>query len=281
MLATGVVPREYWRLRNRETLFYWSPRKDNFMKKSLKVLLVVCVIFGLCSCGGKQDNSVLTMATEATFEPFEFYDGDEIIGIDVEIAAAIAEKLGMTLEVTDIAFDSIVPSVQAGKYDIGMAGMTVTDERLEQVNFTDSYAQGVQVVIVNEDSPITSIDDLFAEGANNLVGTQSGTTGFLYATWDIADAGLGEVKDYAKTTDAATALLNKQIDCILLDSEPAKAIVANNAGLKILDSEYSIEDYAIAISKDNTELTEKVNGALNELIADGTVKNILDKYIGD
>lgn len=136
----------------------------------------------------------LTMATEATFQPYEYYDGDAIVGIDVEVAQAIADKLGMELEVTDIAFDSIIPGVQTGKYDMGMAGMTVTDERKEQVNFSDSYATGVQVVIVKDDSPITSVDDLFADGASTVVGTQAGTTGFIYATSDIEDAGLGTVK---------------------------------------------------------------------------------------
>jgi len=259
------------------------------MKKVLNVLFVLCIALSLCACTQKQEEEpvveeekkVLTMATEATFEPYEFYDGEEIVGIDVDIAKAIAEKLGYELEVVDIAFDAIIPSVQTGKYDFGAAGMTVTEERLEQINFTDSYATGVQVVIVKEDSPITSVDDLFVEGNNYYIGTQTGTTGFLYATWDIGDAGLGTVKDYAKTTDAAQALVNDQIDCILLDNEPAKAIVKNNTGLKILDTEYSVEDYAIAVAKENTELMNSINGALKELIADGTVANIVNKYIGD
>lgn len=260
--------------------------------KKIICLLVVLLSFSLvaCSSSGEIDSQTaeetsekpkLVMATEATFQPYEYYDGDEIIGIDVEIAGAIAEKLGMELEVIDVEFDSIIPGVMSGKYDIGAAGMTVTDERLEQVNFTDSYATGVQVVIVNEDSPITSIDNLFDESVEGLlVGTQTGTTGFLYATWDIEEAELGTVKSFQKTTDAAQALVNKQIDCILLDNEPAKAIVNNNKGLKILESQYAVEDYAIAIKKENTELLDKVNAALNELIADGTVKTIVDKYIG-
>ena len=221
----------------------------------------------------------LTMATEATFQPYEYYDGDAIVGIDVEVAQAIAEKLGMELEVTDIAFDSIIPGVQTGKYDMGMAGMTVTDERKEQVNFSDSYATGVQVVIVKDDSPITSVDDLFADGANTVVGTQAGTTGFIYATSDIEDAGLGTVKSFGKTTDAVEALKNGQVDCVVLDNEPAKALVAANEGLHILDTEYAVEDYAIAIAKENTDLLEKVNKALAELTADGTLQSIVDKYI--
>ena len=256
------------------------------MKKLLVVLVTLLMVLCLAGCGNKQEaaqteeKKTLFMATEATFQPYEFYEGEEIVGIDVEIAKAICDKLGYGLEVVDVAFDSIIPGIMEGKYDFGLAGMTVTDERKEQVNFSDSYATGVQVVIVNEDSEIATVDDLFGD-KNYTVGTQTGTTGFLYATWDIADAGLGTVKDYMKTTDAAQALVNKQIDCILLDNEPAKAIVANNEGLKILDTEYAVEEYAIALAKENTELLNEMNTVLNELINDGTVDKILKKYIGD
>ena len=277
------------------------------MKKFVTLILALALTLSLAACGGNNASpsgsassagsdaassgeagfttavdGVLSMATEATFPPYEYYDGDAIVGIDVEIAQAVADKLGLELQVTDIAFDSIIPGVQSGKYDLGLAGMTVTDERLEQVNFSDSYATGVQVVIVKEGGKVTSVDDLFADGASNVIGTQTGTTGFLYATWDIQDAGLGEVKSFAKTTDAVEALKNGQVDCVILDNEPAKALVAANegAGLSILDTEYAVEDYAAAISKDNTALLEAVNGALKELIADGTVQSILDKYIG-
>ena len=277
------------------------------MKKLVTLILALALTLSLAACGGGNASTsgstssagsdaassgeagfttavdgVLSMATEATFPPYEYYDGDAIVGIDVEIAQAIADKLGLELQVTDIAFDSIIPGVQSGKYDLGLAGMTVTDERLEQVNFSDSYATGVQVVIVKEGGKVTSVDDLFADGASNVIGTQTGTTGFLYATWDIQDAGLGEVKSFAKTTDAVEALKTGQVDCVILDNEPAKALVAANegAGLSILDTEYAVEDYAAAISKDNTALLEAINGALKELIADGTVQSILDKYIG-
>ena len=257
------------------------------MKKLLALLLAVILVLSLAACTSTakddepaSDAAKLTMATEATFPPYEYYDGDAIVGIDVEVAQAIADKLGMELEVTDIAFDSIIPGIQTGQYDMGMAGMTVTDERKEQVNVSDSYATGVQVVIVKDDGPITSVDDLFADGANTVVGTQAGTTGFIYATSDIEDAGLGTVKSFGKTTDAVEALKNGQVDCVILDNEPAKALVAANEGLHILDTEYAVEDYAIAIAKENTELLEKVNKALSELTADGTLQSIVDKYIG-
>ena len=255
------------------------------MKKYLALLLAAIMALSLAACASTSKteetaSAKLTMATEATFPPYEYYDGDAIVGIDVEVAQAIAEKLGMELDVTDIAFDSIIPGIQTGKYDMGMAGMTVKDERKEQVNFSDSYATGVQVVIVKDDSPITSVDDLFADGASTVVGTQAGTTGFIYATSDIEDAGLGTVKSFGKTTDAVKALKNGQVDCVILDNEPAKALVAANEGLHILDTEYAVEDYAIAIAKENTDLLEKVNKALSELTADGTLQSIVDKYIG-
>ena len=277
------------------------------MKKLIALLLAAMMVLALAACASNASTDTtapadsaaeteapaeeaadstaasgkLTMATEATFPPYEYYDGDAIVGIDVEVAQAIAAKLGMELEVTDIAFDSIIPGIQTGKYDMGMAGMTVTDERKEQVNFSDSYATGVQVVIVKDDSAITSVDDLFADGADTVVGTQAGTTGFIYATSDIEDAGLGTVKSFGKTTDAVEALKNGQVDCVILDNEPAKALVAANEGLHILDTEYAVEDYAIAIAKENTDLLDKINAALAELKDDGTLQSIVDKYIGE
>jgi polar amino acid transport system substrate-binding protein len=221
----------------------------------------------------------LIMATNAEFPPYEYYEGDEVVGIDAEIAAAIAEKLGMTLEIQDMAFDSIIPAITSGKADVGLAGMTVTEERQQSVDFSDSYATGVQVIIVTEDSPITSADDLFGDG-NYTIGVQNATTGDLYCTWDIEDEGLGTVQRYNKGADAVQALITGKVDCVVIDNEPAKAFVAANEGLKILDTEYITEDYAIALAK-GSDLTESVNNALNELIADGTVQSILDKYIGD
>ena len=181
---------------------------------------------------------VLTMATNAEFPPYEYYEGDTVTGIDVEIAQAIAEKLGLTLQVEDMEFDSVISAVKGGKADMGMAGMTVTEERLEEVSFTESYATGVQVIIVTEDSDITSADDLFAEGANHTIGVQLATTGDLYTTEDIEAAGLGTVDRYNKGADAVMALKNGKVDCVVIDNEPAKAFVEANEGLKILETEY-------------------------------------------
>ena len=251
---------------------------------ALAVLMIAAVMTGCGSTGAKNGlktvkSGKLIMATNAAFPPYEFIEGNEIVGIDAEIAGAIAEKLGLELQIDDMEFDSIVESVKGGKADIGLAGMTVTPERQEVINFTVSYATGVQVVIVTEDSAITSVDDLFAEGASHLIGVQRNTTGDLYSTWDLEEAGLATVERYSKGADAVQALLTGKVDCVVIDNEPAKAFVEANPGLKILDTEYAIEDYAAAMNKDNTELYEAVNKALEELIADGTVAAIIAKYI--
>ena len=252
------------------------------MKKTLALILALAMTLCLfAGCGSKMtvEDDTLIMATNAEFPPYEYIENNEVVGIDVEIAGAIAEKLGLKLKVENMEFDSIISSVKGGKVDIGAAGMTVTPERLEEVNFTTSYATGVQVVIVTEDSAITSVDDLFAEGANHTIGVQLATTGDLYSTWDIEDEGLGTVDRYNKGADAVMALKSGKVDCVIIDNEPAKAFVAENEGLKILDTEYAIEDYAIAISKNNEDLLEAVDKALQELIADGTVAAIVGKYI--
>ncbi len=271
------------------------------MKKIIALLLAAGVLAALCAGCGQEENSsapassavnatstadtansggsgTLVMATNAFFEPYEYYDTDEnIVGIDAEVGKAIADKLGMDFSISDMEFDSIIPAIESGKADIGMAGLTVTEDRKKNVNFTQSYATGVQVVIVPEDSDIASVDDL--EGKK--IGTQQGTTGWIYCSYPPEDGGFGEenVTGYSKGSDAIMALLSGKVDCVVIDNEPAKAFVAANEGLKILDTEFANEDYAIAIAKDNTELLEKVDKALGELIADGTVQTIVDKYI--
>ena len=249
------------------------------MKKVLSLVLVLALAISLVACGGAKNDNVLTMATNAEFPPYEFMEDGKVVGIDAEIGAAIAEKLGKELVIENVDFDSLIPGVQTNKYDFVMAGMTVTDDRKEQVNFSQTYATGVQVIIVKEDSKITSVDDLFAEGANNKIGVQLATTGDLYCTWDIEDESLGTVERYNKGADAVMALNSGKVDCVVIDNEPAKVFVANNPGLKILDTEYITEDYAIAVSKDAPELLTEIDKALGELIADGTVQKIIEKYI--
>ena len=182
----------------------------------------------------------------------------------------------MQLEIVDIEFDSIVSGVETGKYSMGMAGMTVTEDRLKNVNFSESYAIGVQAVIVTEDSAITSVDDLGADGAAYKIGVQIATTGSIYAK---DDYGKDRVVEYNNGAEAVEALKTGKVDCVIIDNEPAKSFVNANTGLKILPTEYVVEDYAIAVSKENTELLENINKALAELKEAGKIDEIINKYI--
>lgn len=268
------------------------------MKKILSFILVLAMLtmsFALVACNETEpennevvennetpetpdepEKAVIKMATNAYFRPYEYYEGDKIVGIDAEIAAAIAEKLGMELVIEDMQFDSILTAVQTGSVDFGMAGMTVNEERLESVNFTSSYATGVQSIIVKEDSAITTVDDLYADGASYKVGVQLGTTGDTYSTDDF---GAESVSQFANGNEAVMALNGGAVDCVIIDNEPAKALVAANEGLKILETSYADEEYAICVAKENTELLAKLNTAIEELIADGTVDAVIAKYI--
>ena len=216
----------------------------------------------------------LTMATNAYFPPYEYYEGSDIVGIDAEIAQAVADKLGLELVIQDVEFDSIIAGVQSGKYDIGCAGMTVTEERLQSVNFTSTYSTGIQSIIVAEGSDITDLDSLIASGCS--VGVQSGTTGDLYMTDEIGE---DRIDRYNKGNDAVLALLNGVVGAVVIDNQPAQAFVAANEGLVILDTPYTIEDYAMCVSKDNEALLEAINNALAELQADGTIDAIIETYI--
>ena len=263
------------------------------MKRILSIALCLVMVLGICALAGcGKDDNKLVMATNAAFPPYEYYDADQnIIGIDAEIAAEIAKKLDMELEIKDVDFDSIVSGVASGKYDMGMAGMTVTGDRKKSVNFTKSYAKGVQAVIVLEDSEYTSFEDFytgFDEDENPVgvkegikIGVQMGTTGDIYSSDEPKNWGFGKanVNQYNTGADAVQALLTGKVTAVIIDNEPAKAYLAANKGLKILEGAYVEEDYAICLAKGNTELLEKIDKALDELIADGTVKKIVDKYI--
>jgi len=268
--------------------------EDQKVKKIIKTLVLmlaaIMLIASVVACDNNSNNQVderfttvesgmLIMATSADFPPYEFYEGGEIVGIDAEVAAAIADKLGLELRIDDMDFNSVIAAVVAGRADIGMAGMTVTDVRLESVDFTISYATGVQVIIVRDDSPITSVDDLFEDDAHFIIGVQESTTGDIYASEDLEDEGLATIQRYRRGTDAVQSLLVGRVDLVIIDNEPAKAFVEINPGLKILDTEFAIEDYAIAVSKENPGLREAIDEALSELIANGTVQRIVDKYI--
>ncbi len=270
--------------------------------KKLSIAMLSMVLAGsmlLSACGGNTqqttdettddaaqteqttDGGTLVMGTNAAFPPYEFVDeNNEVAGIDADIAGAIAEKLGMTLEIKDMAFDSLIPALSGGTVDIVLAGMTVTPDREQNVDFTDSYATGIQVVIVPEDSDIAPVEQedgtMAVDLTGKTIGVQSGTTGDIYCT---GDYGQENVKQYDNGALAVAALVNGQIDCVVIDNEPAKNYVEANPGLKILDTEYITEDYAAAIAKGNTELYDQVNTAIQELKDDGTIASIIEKYI--
>ena len=242
------------------------------MQKILAVLLAVCLLAGISACGGGGEKDQLVMATNANFPPYEYHEGDDITGIDVEIAQAIADKLGVELKVEDMDFGAIIDAVASGKADMGLAGMTVRPDRLENVNFSDTYTTAEQVIIVKDGSDIAEADDL----ADKSVGVQENTTGDMYVSEDYPDA---DVQRYKNGADAVQALAQGKVDAVVSDNEPAKVFVAENEGLVILESAYAVEEYAIAIAKDNDELLEKVNKALGELKEDGSLQKIIDKYI--
>ncbi len=262
------------------------------LKKILSIVLVVVFAAGiLAACGGgggtapagsgaapagsgaaPAGGKTLSMATNAAFPPYEFMEGGEYAGIDIEIAQAIADSMGAELVINDVEFGSIIGGVQSGKYDMGIAGMTVTDERLQSVNFSETYATGVQVIIVKEDSEIASVDDI----ADKMIGVQMDTTGDIYCCDDFGDDHVTEFKTGA---DAVQALITGKVDCVVIDNEPAKSFVASNDGLKILDTEYVVEDYAICVSKDNEELLNEINAAIADLKSTGKLDEIISKYI--
>ena len=220
----------------------------------------------------------LTMSTNAAFPPYEMTDDNgNYVGIDIEVAQAIADKLGLELQVDDMDFDAALLAAQSGKSDMVMAGVTVTEERQTVMDFSNTYATGIQVVIVPEDSDIASIDDM----TGKMIGVQRGTTGDLYCSASVEDGGFGEenVTPYDNGLTAVQALMNGQVDCVVIDNAPAQEFVAANPGLKILDTEYANEEYAIGVAKGNTQLLDAINSILAEMEADGTTQAIIDKYI--
>ncbi|MDE6599173.1 MAG: basic amino acid ABC transporter substrate-binding protein [Oscillospiraceae bacterium] len=232
--------------------------------------LAALMTLSLAGCGGEK-KTTLVMATNAEFPPYEYRDGDQIVGIDAEIAQAIAEDMGMKLVIEDMQFDSIIAAVQSGKADIGVAGMTVDEDRLKNVDFSDPYTTAAQVVIIKEGSSVASPADLVGK----KVGVQLGTTGDIFAE-DIEDA---EIERFNKGFEAVQSLLQDKVDAVIIDREPAKVFVSQNEGLAILDEEFTLEDYAIAVAKGNTELLDQINASLAKLKSSGKLQEIIDKYI--
>lgn len=261
------------------------------MKKScllLAVLLIFTALFSSCGpeSAGKTapvetkteenapaEKKVLTMATNAYFRPYEYYDGENIVGIDVEIAQAIAKELGMELKVEDMQFDSILTAVSGGAADFGMAGLTITEDRLKSVDFSTSYANGVQIVITLKDSAVKTIEDL--EGKK--IGAQLGTTGDTYITEDFGE---DAIVRFPNINEAVSAMLAGDVDCIVIDDAIRESLIAAHPELYVLETAYADEDYAIAVAKGNSELLNKIDAAILKLTADGTIDAILAKYIG-
>lgn len=273
------------------------------MKRIIALTLVLVMALGLfAACGSKSDENKLVMATNAEFPPYEYKEGDKFVGIDVEIAQAVAKKLGMELVIEDVAFGSVLSGVAEGKYDMGMAGITVTEDRKKTMDFSDTYATGIQVIIVKDGSSIKTLDDLFEFDADGnptalknpdiKVGVQENTTGDIFSSSSVAGWGFNDLNEdesikvdrvvrYKSGAEAVSALKSDKVDCVIIDNEPAKSYVAANEGIHILegDNEYAIEDYAICVKKGNAELLEKINKALKELKEDGTIDKIIEKYI--
>lgn len=275
-------------------------KEDCVMKKYFALLLVLAMVLSLAACGGGDkpaspdtpddvdaaatafttvEEGKLHMSTNAEFPPYEMTtDAGGFEGIDVEVADAIAKKLGLELVVDDMGFDAALLAAQNGQSDMVMAGVTVNEERLAVMDFSDSYATGVQVVIVLEESPIQTLDDL---DSAEMIGTQAGTTGYIYASDTPENGGYGEdhVTAYDTGALAIMDLVSGKIDAVIIDNEPAKAYIAQNPGLKILEAAWVEEEYAIGFAKGNDALREAVNAAVAELKADGTFQGIVDKYI--
>ena len=244
----------------------------------LATLLLSCCFTG-CGSTGKENNDLnlvengkLIMSTNAEFPPYEMTDDNgSFVGIDIEIAQAIAKELGLELVIDDMGFDAAMLAVQNGQSDICMAGLTVDEDRLKVMDFSASYATGKQVIIVKDNSDVT-LDNL----GEKLIGTQKATTSNIYCT---DDYGEDHVVAYDSSITAVQALINGQVDCVVVDSAPAEELVKANPGLKILETEYVTENYAIAVDKGNTALLDAVNAALQKLMDNGTVQAIIDKYI--
>ncbi len=273
------------------------------MKKMITIALALVMLVSAVAlfAGCAKDENTLVMATNAAFPPYEYREGDEIKGIDAEIAAAIAEKLGMTLKIEDVEFGSVLTGVAEGKYDMGMAGITVTEDRQKTMDFSNTYAIGIQVMIVREDSEITGLDSVFnfdeegnpvsLKNTDLKIGVQENTTGDIYSSDAVTNWGFNDLKEdgsididrvnrYRTGAEAVAALKSGKVDMVIIDNEPAKSYVAANEGIHIIEGEnYAEEQYAICVKKGNTELLNKINQALAELEADGTLAAIIDKYI--
>ena len=245
------------------------------MKKMISILLCVIFCFAcFAPAAFAADKKTINVATNVAFPPYEYYEDEKAVGIDVDIMQAICDKLGYEMELSDMEFGSIITAVASGKIDVGFGAITITEERAKSVHFTTSYSTGIQSIIVKEDSPIASVDDL--HGDKIKIGVQQDTTGDIYATGDFGE---DHIARFNKGADAVQALLTGKCNAVIIDNSPAETFVAQNEGLKILPTVYAEEDYGFELSYANEALYNEVNGALEELLKDGTVQKIIDNYI--
>ena len=231
-----------------------------------KIIVILLIMFTLTGCGKNKDQ--LVMVTEAGFAPYEYYENGEIVGVDIDIAKEIAKELGKELVVKDVAFDSIINEVKTGKADFGAAGISYSDERAKQVDFSINYATSKQIVIVNENSKITSPSYI----SNKKIAVQLGSVADTYVTENYKNANIVRQKKYLA---AIQDLKDDKVDCVVMDELPAKEILASNSGLKILDSSLTEDSYGMIVKKENNELLEAINKVLDRLMQDGTIDNYI------
>lgn len=231
-----------------------------------KIVIILLIILGLTGCG--KNSNELVMVTEAGFAPYEYYENGEIVGVDIDIAQEIAKELGKELVVKDVAFDSIINEVKTGKADFGAAGISYTSERAEQVDFSINYSVSKQVVVVKENSKITNIDSI----SNKKIAVQLGSVADTYVTDEYKNANITREKKYLA---ALQDLKDDKVDCVIMDELPAKEILNNNTGLKILSGSLTNDSYGMIVKKGNTELLEAINKVLEKLKNDGTIDNYI------
>lgn len=237
-----------------------------------KIFLVLMLTLLLTGCGKNDDE--LVMVTEAGFAPYEYYEGGEIVGVDIDIANEIAKELGKKLVIKDIAFDSIVNEVKSGKADFAAAGISYSDERAKEVDFTVNYATSKQVVIVTEDSDISLPEQI----KDKKIAVQLGSIADTYVTKEYKDASITRQKKYLA---AIQDLKTGKVDCVVMDELPAEEILKENSGLKILDKELTQDKYGMIVKKGNKELLDSINKVLNRLISEGKISEYVIKHTGE
>lgn len=236
------------------------------MKRVFKLFILLFVMTILCGCS--KDENELVMVTEAGFAPYEYYDNNEIVGVDIDIAKEIAKELNKTLVVKDVAFDSIINEVKSGKADFGAAGISYNEERAKQVDFSINYTVSKQVVIVKKDSSIKDVKDI----SNQKIAVQLGSVADTLLTKDYPKVTLIREKKYLA---AIQDLKDSKVDAVVMDELPAKEMIKNNNSLNILDGSLAEDSYGMVVKKGNKELLDTINGVLERLVKDGKIDGFI------